>query len=164
VFLSVVILCSCLLSFCVPVCCHFVFLSVAVWIYVLLFSPSSLTIVAENNCPLFWQVQRINRPHRNPTLYEFVHDKAVCWSCNLDWPLTVLFLMFRANCLFHIVIRHRNTVQDFTDCETVCRHNINIYSKGRFKPMGLIIIYININMCVYTYIHMYIPRVWVASV
>jgi len=50
--------------------------------------------------------------------------------------------MFRANYLFY-------TVQDITDCETVCRHNINIYVKGLFKPMGLIFIYKYINMYIY---------------
>jgi len=58
--------------------------------------------------------------------------------------------------LFYIVIQHSNSLQRITDCETVCKRNINIYVKGLFQPIGLIFIYININM--------YIPRVWVVTV
>ena len=49
-------------------------------------------------------------------------------------------------------------MQGIAECETVCGHNINIYIKGLFKPMGLIFICINMNMC------MCIPRLWVLYV
>jgi hypothetical protein len=84
----------------------------------------------------------------------------------------------RINYLFYIVIQHRNSVQRIADCETVCWHNINIYVKRLFEPLGLIYIYIyiyiqyiyiyiythGIYIHIYIYINMYIPRVWVVTV